>query len=609
MKRLAFLLLVSLLIAGCAAGRSTPTIATAEPIQVHRPLLAQLDGLPLDEFFAVSWRELSLRDPEGVLASGMADACGLEGAELNDISETYTRETYQMVATVLSALRTYDRDGLSPAQQISYDVYEWYLDDRLRSQEFTDYGYPVTYYPVTAAHMQLIYFFTDLHPVASREDAQDYVARLDQVDRKFEQLIDGLRRREAAGVVPPRFALEWALPELRGLANAGPMETPFYEAFRSKVAALPDATQAEKGDLLASAAAAIERSVLPAYRALVEAVEHLASAAPRDDGLWQFPDGDAYYRYTLRHYTTTEMTPGEIHELGLRELERIHPEMRLLFDELGYPEDEGLPALFDRVAQDGGTVPADQVFATYERLIREADAALDAAFDIRPEAEVVVVSSPIRGLYVSGSRDGSRPGAFHAGPGTESEQRYSMPTLAYHEAIPGHHLQIAVAQEADLPAFRNDIGFSAYSEGWAVYAEQLAGELGWYDDDPYGNLGRLQGEAYRAARLVVDTGLHAKRWSFDEAVDFFIENTGFDSGDSVEPAHAIARYIVLPGQATAYTIGMLEMLELRRGAMEELGDGFDIRDFHRVVLSNGSMPLEILEQVVQDYIDGRAATP
>jgi uncharacterized protein (DUF885 family) len=309
----------------------------------------------------------------------------------------------------------------------------------------------------------------------------------------------------------------------------------------------------------------------------------------------------------LRHHSTTDLTADEIHELGLKELERIHAEMRIVFDELGYPQDEGLPALFDRVAQGSGTVPANKVLATYQSLVAEADQNLDEVFDVRPEAKVIVVSSPIKGMYVSGSMDGSRPGAFHAGPGTASEEWYAMPTLAYHEAIPGHHFQIALAQESDLPSFRNAIGFTGYAEGWALYAEQLAWELGWYEDDPYGNLGRLQAEAFRAARLVVDTGLHAKRWKFDKAVEFFIENTGYEPGDSVEPAHQIARYIVWPGQATSYKIGMLKILELRQRAMDQLGEQFDIKEFHNVVLSNGSMPLEILERVVEGYIAAELA--
>jgi uncharacterized protein (DUF885 family) len=607
MKKAGLLVLILFLPAGCSAKQTTQTAPETGGPQFDGPLAAKLEGLPLPEFFEVSWRELSLRDPENVLADGLASTYGLETAELTDISDAYIRETYRMIGTVLAMLRNYNRAELTPAEQISYDVYEWYLDDQVRSQEFMYYDYPATYFPVTSVHLELVQFFTDLHPLASEQDAQDYIARLQQVDAKFEQLIDGLERREKAGIIPPKFALQWGLHEVNNLASANPTHTPFYETFRDKVSALQDATKGEKQALLTSAATAIQESVLPAYQALADYLKHLESVAPTKDGVWQFEDGDAYYQYLLRHYTTTDLTADEIHELGLRELERIHAEMRVIFDQLGYPKDEGLPALFDRVARDSGTVPAGEVLPTYESLIADADRNLDEVFDIRPDAKVIVVSSSIKGMYVSASLDGSRPGAFHAGPGTTAEESYAMPTLAYHEAIPGHHFQIAIAQEADLPSFRNALGFTGYAEGWALYAEQLAWELGWYEDDPYGNLGRLQAEAYRATRLVVDTGLHAKRWTFDEAIEFFVENTGYQSGDSVEPAQEIARYIVWPGQATAYKVGMLKILELRQRAMNQLGDRFNIRDFHQIVLSNGSMPLDVLERVVQDYVDAQSA--
>jgi uncharacterized protein (DUF885 family)/metal-dependent hydrolase (beta-lactamase superfamily II) len=571
-------------------------------------LTASLEGLDLDAFFEISWRELSLRDPETVLADGLAEVYGLEGAELTNISDAYVRETYDMYATVLEMLRTYDRDQLTPEQQVSYDVYEFYLDDRVRQQEFIYYDYPATFFPVTAVHEQTADFFADLHPIANKQDAEDYVKRLQQVGPKFEQLLEGLKLREEAGIVPPKFANQWALYGVRNTAQSSATQTRFYQAFEEKVALLDDVSDAERQALLKSAADAIDEAVLPAFRALAETLQHLESIAPTDVGLDQFPGGDAYYAHLLRHYTTTNMTADEIHELGVQELERIHRETRSIFDQLGYPQDESLPELFDRVAQDGGQVSGNQVIETYEELIEQADQDLTSAFDLRPQADVIVVKSPIAGMYVSASLDGSRPGAFHAGPGNTTQARYAMPTLAYHEAVPGHHFQIALAQESNLPSFRNSVHFLGYTEGWALYAEQLASELGWYEGDPYGDLGRLQAEALRAARLVVDTGLHARGWTFDEALEFFIENTGYESSDSVDPDIQIARYIVWPGQSTAYKIGMIKMLELRQRAMDLLGDRFDLKEFHSIVLTNGSMPLEVLERVVDDYIQAELAS-
>ncbi len=633
-----FALLIGLGAGGCQGGKKTarPTLtplpitepaqseitvkATPPPAEAPNPtppptsdqspavaqLADQLQGLNLEDFFEVSWRELRLRNPEWVLEAGLNETYGIQEAKLTDISDAYVRETYQMYALVLDLLRQYDRQTLTPQEQISYDVYEWYLDDRLRERKFIYYDYPVTYFPVTAAHEGLITFFTDLHPIANEQDAQDYITRLGQVDTKFEQLLEGLKLRKEAGIVPPKFAIQWALyGNLRNLVNVSATATPFYRAFQTKVNEL-DIGQEEKQRLLQEAEGAIDEAVLPAYQDLADYLAHLESVAPDDEGVWQFPQGEEYYAYLLRHHNTTNLSADDIHQLGLEELDRIHAEMRAVFDELGYPQDESLAQLFDRVAQDGGHVSGNQVLETYESLIAQAEQNLDAVFDIRPQAKVIVVGHDYGGYYIPASLDGSRPGAFYAGVGGSGEDYYGMPTLAYHEAIPGHHWQIAIAQEADLPSFRKHILFTGYAEGWALYAEHLAWELGWYQDDPYGNLGRLQGEAFRAARLVVDTGIHTQGWSFEQAQDFFEENTGYEVGDIVNPQHEIARYTVWPGQSTAYKIGMLELLELRQRAMDQLGDRFDLVEFHRVVLENGSLPLEILERVVDQYIQEKS---
>lgn len=584
-----------------------PNPASDGPVEEGQPLennlVDRLSGLTIDEFFESSWRELMLRDPEWVLSEGLAEVYGLEGAALTDISDQYIRDSQEMVKTVLDVLHTYNRDELTAQQQISYDVYEWYLDDQVRGAEFMYYDYPVTFFPVTSVHDGLLYFFTDLHLVASKQDAEDYITRLGQVDTKFARLIEGLKLREAQGVVPPKFAIQWAMYGINNLANSSPISTPYYQAFRDQVLDLADLTNEEKGDLLEAAEAAVEDSVIPAYRELARYLEHQESIAPNDVGVGQFEKGDAYYAYILRHFNTTNLSAGEIHDLGLRELDRIHADMRLILNRLGYPLDESLSQLYDRVALDGGSVSSQNVIETYESIITKAEENLGGAFDLRPKADLMVINSSIKGMYVPASLDGTRPGAFHAGPGNIIEEYYAMPTLAYHEGIPGHHYQISLAQEAELPTFRSMLSFSGYAEGWALYAEQLASELGWYEDDPYGDLGRLQGEAFRAARLVVDTGIHARGWTFEEAEQFLSENTGFESGDSLEPSGQIARYIVWPGQSTSYKIGMIKILELRRRAMDQLGDRFDLKEFHNMVLSSGSMPLEVLERVVDLYIE------
>jgi uncharacterized protein (DUF885 family)/Tol biopolymer transport system component len=573
---------------------------TGRDRQVSLASVSGLEGLPLDRFFAKSFELLMLRDPEWVSSEGLAGHFGTGHGQLTDLSDAYRRETQQMEAAILDMLRTYDREQLSREQQISYDVYEWYLADRVRGQEFMYHDFPVTHF-ITGVQNQLIQLFTDLHPIASHQDAEEYVARLGQVDVKFEGLVEGLQLRANTGVILPSYIFPWLMRDISRIAHGEARYTPFYTSFEEKLDALGGLSADERQALLQDAERAIEDSVIPGFADLEEALQALRTEAPAHTGAWQYSNGRAYYDHILRHHSTTDMTPEEIHELGLKELARVQTEMRTVFDELGYPQDESLPELYARVAREAGSVQGGQVAEAYEAIIDEAESKLDAAFDIRPQAEVVVIAGDQGDYYVSASLDGSRPGAFFARVGG-SKARFSMPTLAYHEAVPGHHFQIAIAQESDLPLFRNVLGFTGYAEGWALYAEQLAYELGWYNDDPYGNLGRLRDQAFRAARLVVDTGLHTQGWTFDQAHEFMVENAGLDPGFM---EFEVTRYITWPGQATAYMVGMLKIMELRQRAQDRLGDQFDLKDFHRVVLSNGSMPLEVLERVVDAYIEDR----
>jgi uncharacterized protein (DUF885 family) len=451
----------------------------------------------------------------------------------------------------------------------------------------------------------IVLFFTDIHPVAGKLDAEHYVTRLSLVDEKFSQLLEGLQLREQEGIIPPRFIIQWARYGLQSIAQGAPRLVPFYTAFADKLDKLPDLSTDEKQDLLAAAEEAIGSSVIPAYQALDDYLAQLELIAPSDDGVWQFPQGEDYYNYLLHHYSTTDLTADQIHELGLQEVSRIQVEMRTRFDELDYPQDASLAELFDRLTLDSGTISGEQVLQTYDALIREARENLAPAFDILPRAEVVVLGDTYGGFYVPGSIDGARPGAFYAGVGGAGEPYYGMPTLAYHEAIPGHHLQIAIAQEVEgLPSFRRGSSFTAFVEGWALYAEKLASELGWYADDPYGDLGRLQAEAFRAVRLVVDTGIHARGWTFNQALDYMNENLGYDTR-VMNLEQQVARYIAWPGQAVAYKIGMLKILELCQRAMDRLGEKFDLKEFHNLLLTSGGLPLEILERVVDEYIEAK----
>lgn len=576
----------------------TPPPVITESTSSIETIIADLEGLSLQEFFEDSFLQLGLRNPENMVSLGLEDSVGLEGVTLNNISDEYTKDTQALEAGILEILRSYDRDTLSPEDQISYDVYEWYLDDLVRGHEFMYFSYPFSFF-IYSVQMSTELFFTDDYQILDKQDAENYVTRLSLVGEKFDQLIELLKTREEMGIVPPRFAIQWGLSSVTPFAYTNPTQTSYYSAFNEKLESLSVLSESDKEGLLESAEKAIQESVIPAYNSLDEYLYELIANAPSDDGIWQFENGEAYYEYTLRHYTSTDLTPDEIHELGLQELERIHAEMREIFDELGYPEDESLNELFGRVARDGGIIPSAQMVETYEEIIDEVDQLTSDVFIRTPVEEVAVIGAPIGGYYTAGSLDGSRPGIFYATVSGNGEPYYLMRSLAYHEAIPGHHTQIALAHELNLPSFRNLTNFNSFVEGWALYAERLAWEMGLYEDDPYGDLGRLSYEALRAARLVVDTGIHAKGWDFDQATQFFMDNVGWDR-QSCE--FQIARYIVLPGQSTGYMVGMLKILELRDKAMEELGDQFDLKEFHQAVLSNGSVPLALLEDIIENYI-------
>ena len=570
-----------------------PVSGTFEDIPV-----STLDGLSFDEFVTDSFELLVRRSPESVTHLGQAEQLGLRDDRLDDVSDAYLRETYDVYEAILDRLRQHDRSQLDSEQLVTYDVYEWYLDDVVRDREFIYHDYPITPM-ITSSHRRLLRLLEDVHPVASRQNAEDFIARLRQVPEKLGQIRDGLDQRRDAGIVAPRFLLEYALPGLRSVADASPRATSLYRGFADDLAGISSLSAGERDELLAAAENAIACQVIPGFQAMVSHVERLMASAPTDDGVWQFDGGDTYYRHALRHHTTTEMSADEIHQLGLDEVARIRGEMAEKFAALGYPDNESLGALFGRVASDSGTVAAGQVTAEYQALIDEAETMLESAFDLRPSSDVVVVNSGGGAFYVAGTPDGSRPGQFFVNA-NGSQPRYAMPTLAYHEAVPGHHYQISLAQEQDLPQFRARTTFTAHVEGWGLYAEGLAADLGWYDDDVHGDLGRLQAEAFRAARLVVDTGIHAKRWTFEQAVQYMVDNVGFPRpGMEAE----VSRYVSWPGQATAYKTGMLRLRALRQQVMDRQGEDFDLPAFHRVILTNGSVPLDVLDRIIARYID------
>jgi len=556
-------------------------------------------GLAFDEFLNTAYRLLLMRFPQTLSDLGLAEMFGVRNDRLNDYSEAYELETQRIEREILTRLRSYDRASLSADQQLTYDICEWHLADVVRGHEFALYSHPVSQYFITSLGQQLLDAMTVAHPFRTAGDVEDYMTRLEQVDDQVAQIIAAIERRADEGIIVPRVMIDWALGNLEGLAASSVQRHPLYATLEEKShdVGLPGA---ERERLLEEARVIMADHVLPVYQALHVTMQSLRVDAPDEIGFGQYDGGADYYAYALRHQNQTMLTPQEVHDLGLREVARLRGELQQAAVDLGMPEGLSLAEIYQRAGDEGGSVSGEAIVAEYERLLKDAKRSAVAVFERVPAAEVVVIPDPIGGYYRPAAADGSRPAQF-AASNQGSKPKYRMATLTYHETIPGHHLQIALSQELDLPLLRSIEHYLGYTEGWALYSEELAWELGWYDDNPYGNIGRLSDQMMRAVRLVVDTGIHVFGWSFDRATEYFAEHTGRPYGES---QYNILRYAAWPGQSTAYMVGRLEILRLRARAQEALGEAFDLTEFHSAVLEDGSVPLEILGRLIDEYIDG-----
>ncbi len=571
---------------------TVPEYQLADSASLLTAISSRLQDLSIDEFFEQSYRVLRERDIESLITDRQFENINTETANLNNISDEHYLQTIQIKTLILSGLQEYDRDSLSAKNQLSYDIYESYLEFELEWSEYRDFEYPASYsffgWPGSTE-----FFFTQSFTLSNKDQAELYLVLLNQTGRRFDQIIELLDARKQGGIIEPFRTLNLSLYQVSSISRNKATSTRYYQAFSTQIAALSNISEIDKQALKSQLELIIEHRVLPAYHKLSKKMQSLLSDAPVNIGFGQFEGGKKFYDFCLRFYTSGDLSSDQIHHLGLQELNRIHNQMRVLFDQLGYPQNESITQLYNRVDKDGGTISGSNSKAFYEDLITQTYTELSDIFDELPDQKIVVIGGNSGGYYVAGSDDGLRPGAFYAN--TSTSLAYTrMPTLAYHEAIPGHHLQIALANEMDLPLFRRKIIFTSYSEGWALYAERLAYDLGWYSGDIYGDLGRLQFEAMRAARLVIDTGIHNRGWTYFQANQFHQDNVGMPG--------SITRYSVWPGQATAYMTGMLKILELRQMAQDQLGSLYDIKDFHSEIIGNGSMPVDILHSVVDKYI-------
>ncbi len=562
--------------------------------------------------------ELAIDSPELLTGLGMIDNTPLDfhSGKLADYTKAQEDKSLAKLKKGRAGLDKYGPDGLEGQELLSYKITAWFLDDIIRQSEIEYSGYRVV--QNSGAFVDLPQFLTDTHVIKNEKSVKRYISRIAEFGRVMSEVQARVEDDRAHGVTPPDFVIEKSIAVMKAFIEGGAAENPLVTTMPAKLGeiGLSDEKQA---DYMAQIEAAVESHVLPGYRSMIALYEEMLPTATHDAGIWRIPDGDKVYANALKSNTTTDMTADEVHNVGLSEVARIEQEMDAILIAQGLIEGTVTDRVKVLMAAPEHNYPntdegRQQMLDYLVELNEEVMAKAGEFFVTLPPQPLEIVRVPEYsqdsapgGYYSQPAMDGSRPGRFYINLKTTTDNpRWTLPTLLYHEAAPGHHFQISVAQNIKgVPFLRTLSPFTAYTEGWALYAERLAAEdMGMYANDPLGDLGRLQAEMFRAVRLVVDTGMHAKKWSREEAIAYMVEKTG-NTEDEV--TREIERYVVWPGQATAYKTGQLAILEIRARAEAELGGKFNLRDFNEMILMNGAMPLAILREVAGDWIAGQKA--
>lgn len=603
-KALLPLAITAALLAGCGPQQSQSPQQSNAPATV----VTQSESDKANALFEQIFMDEVRRDPVRQTRLGIKD----DYDKWQDLSDAHFDADIALTQQHLTMLKAVDVSKLDDNTRISYLLMQQNLQQTLDEAKWRLYSYPVN--QMFGIHSQVPSTLINQHSISSESDAKAYIARLNAVPALFNQLQEQLQKRAELGIIPPKFVFPLVLSASENVIKGAPFDTgadsTLLADFSKKVSQL-DADEHSKKLLLDEAKVALLTSVKPAYTSLIRYLNTLEQQADTVDGVWRFKDGAAFYNDELKRITTTDLTADEIHQIGLDEVARIHAEMQAIMQKTSFDGD--LKAFFQFMQTDPQFYYPDTkagkaaYLAEATAVIDNMRTRLDELFLVKPKADMVVKAveafreqSAGKAFYQRPSMDGSRPGIYYANLYRMSDMpKYELEALAYHEGIPGHHMQLAIAQELeDMPKFRRFGSYTAYIEGWGLYTELLPKEIGLYQN-PYSDFGRLAMELWRACRLVVDTGIHAKKWSRDQAIQYLLDNTP-NTQTAVEKA--IERYIVMPAQATAYKIGMIKIVELREKAKTELGDKFDIRQFHDVVLKNGAVPLDVLEQLVDEYI-------
>jgi uncharacterized protein (DUF885 family) len=567
----------------------------------------------VNKFLDQSYDEAVDRDPERQTYLGIKK----DYFKWTDHSDAHAIEENEINKRELEFLhKNFDFSKLDDQTKISYRYFEYTAQQSIDNFKWRFHNYPIN--QMDGIQSGLPAFLINMHRIDTVTDADAYIGRLNGIGRVFDQVIEGLKTRDSMKIIPPKFVFPMVLNDCKNVITGQPFDqskekSPLYEDFFTKVNALNNLDATAKLKLIHDAEGALKNTVKPAYQKLMLYLADEEKKATEEDGAWKFPDGNNFYSNALKVTTTTDLSPDAIFEKGQQEVDRIHDEMKAIMKQVHWKNDD-LSEFFEFMRKDkqfyfpntpeGKKAYKDKATAIIDSMRTK----LDVLFLTKPKADILVKAvEPFReksaggAFYEDPSEDGKRPGTYYINLYNMDDQPiYQMESLAYHEGIPGHHMQIAIAQELkNIPKFRKHGGNVAYVEGWALYAEYVPKEYGFYKD-PYSDFGRLANEVFRAARLVVDVGIHYKKWTRKEALDYFLKNTPNPEGDSRKE---IDRYTVWPSQATGYKIGMLKILELREQAKTALGDKFDIREFHDVILTNGSLPLNLLSDNVNQWID------
>ncbi len=559
-----------------------------------------------------------LKNPELFTQVGIVDGTVLDwhSGKLAAVGIKKRDEDYATAERFVQEIRAFDRSRLNRQDQLTYDIL---LDQYHAALAFKRFDwlsseglYPIA--PMWGTQVQLPIFLETVHVVKNEKTARNYVKRLDATGDKLDAVTAEMLRQANAGVVLPISLLEKAQIGINDTVAPRPEDNPLVTTFVARMKGATGIDAAGQSEFARQAAEALKVHVYPAYQRMTAALEsQRAAAATQGAGVGRLPDGAAYYAESLKQMTTTNYTPAEIHALGLSEVARVAAEMDTLLKSQGLA-DGTVAARVQALHKDPRFLLPNtdegrqQLLAKYEQILHEVNARMPEYFRTVPTTKLSVERVPIAAekgsagaYYQPAAMDGSRPATFFVNLRDVHETAtWTMKTVAYHEGIPGHHFQIAIAQNLkDLPLIRQQPLYSAYAEGWALYAERLAAEIGMYKDDPFGDLGRLEAELFRATRLVVDTGLHAEGWTREQAIAYMVGTTGMNESEVISE---VERYMGQPGQACAYKVGQIKILELRERAKAALGPKFNLKDFHAVVLENGGVPLTMLETLVDEWI-------